>query len=392
MKTYFILLTASLSIPLPSFSQLVKTVYSTDISDRENVTLRYTDSMYINGSPRVVSRRMYDSGLDEKFYTGSASRKGWRLGGDFGTDDARIDNFRLPLEANLNNTVCDTLYYDNRIILLEKSPLLQLPGFPEQVVPATDTVYDRAYGFPLSNPDIRAFNCRRGFTCTWRITDGKLFLMTVTPYIYDGKADRRPGTDSLIRRMEQAANLKFIPGNTPATWVSGELRGGTNSVRGIYGYLHKTEYLFDARKGKIKSCKITSIPTGEYENAEALARYLNEKIDSVKKYKAGILIDSNESTARRLFEKGLFATKQNKPEYYLPMFKPGQRTKFESKNSLNSQIAQALAELPEGSFYGYFTPDGKIYSMHYYDVTWSQNEGFVWLPLYPFRHDEYPQD
>lgn len=173
---------------------------------------------------------------------------------------------------DFDNTVCDTLFFEDRVILLDRSPLA---GYEKQAglrsefpaksaSPAGETCQPVSSLQEVVNtwPRLeKAYRCKRGYTAAWTIEDGRLYLLHVTPCDETGKPLSGP---------KKKAKKKA------AAWVDGVWRGGAGCVATHLGYASKEEYVFTLDKGKVVSVSQASLPTGTYENSEALTAFMRE--------------------------------------------------------------------------------------------------------------------
>src|SRR5690554_2291255 len=95
------------------------------------------------------------------------------LAQDSGTIEGNFVRYRQndPVGQSLDysNTICDTLLYDDQVILLETSPLLHLKGISLPSGMSQEQLLDTIY------------NCSRGFTATWKLEDKELVLLSIHP-------------------------------------------------------------------------------------------------------------------------------------------------------------------------------------------------------------------
>ncbi|MFA6701222.1 MAG: hypothetical protein WCS06_00910 [Dysgonamonadaceae bacterium] len=263
-------------------------------------------------------------------------------------------NDSVGLSLDYSNTICDTLFYDNKIILLESSPLLQLDEISALVKHENKQSYDSI------------FNCSRGYTATWKMEDKKIFLLNVHLRQNDNKQVGK------ILGLKRIKDINKRPVN--AIWISGKISGGTDAVRTNYGYAFKQVYEFEFSKGTLVNETINMFPTGSLEDKLELQMFLKKNsgalldvylhFDKLKKIRENIARDDKNGFFN---DKIPLITSAEGESYYAPR----QSTKKFTVQSMSldkSMAARSMIShmnfanmLPKGSFYPRFLRNGVIY-------------------------------
>ncbi|MDD3309835.1 MAG: hypothetical protein PHY69_07775 [Dysgonamonadaceae bacterium] len=263
-------------------------------------------------------------------------------------------NDSVGLSLDYSNTICDTLFYDNKIILLEYSPLLQLDEIRSLVKEGSKQSYDSIY------------NCSRGYTATWKMENKNLYLL---------KVNMRQNDDKQVEKIMGLKRFKDINKRpVKADWISGKISGGTDAVRTNYGYAFKQVYEFEFSKGTLINETNNMFPTGSLEDELALQLFLKKSsgallgvylhFDRLKKFRENIARDDKNGFFNDLIP---LITSTEGESYYAPR----QSTKKFTVNSMSldkSNFARSMIShmnfanmLPKGSFYPRFLRNGVIY-------------------------------
>ena len=271
----------------------------------------------------------------------------------------------VGLSLDYSNTICDTLLYDGRIILLERSPLLQLKemSIPDNVHPGQS--YDSVY------------NCARGYTATWKLDNKRLLLLNIN---LGEDAGRQMNN---ILKSEKFRDIGKKP--IEADWVSGKVPGGSDAVKTNYGYAFKQEYEFEISKGLLLNATVNVFPVGSLEDDQALLAFLKENSNAL----LGIFLHFDTLDAFRN-EKMDRTDEHNFLKDMIPLMvvaegetyyasSPSMQKKTVRSISLDKSMAGRLLiarmnfanMLPKGSFYPHFLRGGAIYRPLYIEYSWN---------------------
>lgn len=266
---------------------------------------------------------------------------------------------------DFSNTICDTLFFDGRIILLDESPLL---GYEQEAGLRTDRpeasprggegsreAVEPTAGCRISRPALAdVYTCARGYTATWTVEDGRLFLSGVTP---------------CDRKGVPLAGKKKTMKKKPAVWVSGRLQGGSGCVPTHLGYAYKNEYVLFLEKGRVVNSRQTALPVGAYEDETRLLEFLKENFrnEAVNEYLQGVREKTvaDPSLYLNLTAWRLVTDTAGTCTLYLDPYE--RKLELEKLNKNKSMhTAQLLWNLywarafPPGSFYGRFLRGGVV--------------------------------
>jgi hypothetical protein len=287
---------------------------------------------------------------------------------DSGTIEGNFVIYRQndPVGQSLDysNTICDTLLYDDQVILLEISPLLQLKGISLPSGMNREQLLDSIY------------NCTRGFTATWKLEDKELVLLSIHPCKDADKQFKKILKLKQIRRIGE--------GPVKADWVSGKIVGGADAIETNYGYAFKQEYEFEFHKGVLVNDKSNAFPYGALENEESLTKFLQENgnvllgtflhIDRFVSFRHGI--SRTEEGGWFKYDVPLYVTPEGNT-YYAYRHWERKTTVYElslDKSLLGrSSIAKMnfVNMIPHGSFYPRFLRGEVIYQPNYIEFSFN---------------------
>lgn len=275
------------------------------------------------------------------------------------------ENDSVGLSLDYSNTICDTLLYDDRIILLEISPLLQLNEMPIANNVNPEQPYDSVY------------NCARGYTATWTLEKKKLFLLNVR---------LREDASELVTKILKSEKLRDV-GKKPieADWVMGRVIGGYDAVKTNYGYAFKQEYEFEIREGRLieETCK--TFPVGLLEDKQSLADFLKRNsnallgsflhIDRFDKFRNN-LVGRHEKHSFRRDRIPLNAGVDGETYYCIPLsFRNIQMGRIGVDKNIGTRFLIAGMNfanmLPKESFYPRFLRGRTIYQPIYIEYSWN---------------------
>lgn len=275
------------------------------------------------------------------------------------------ENDSVGLSLDYSNTICDTLLYDDRIILLETSPLLQLDEMPIQDNAAPEQPYDSVY------------NCARGFTATWKLENKRLFLLNIR---LEGDAG---GQVKEILKSEKFRNVGKKPAE--ADWVSGKVPGGYDAVKTNYGYAFKQEYEFELSGGRLVKETRNDFPVGLLEDKQSLTDFLKKNsnallgsflhIDRFDKFRND-LVGRHEEHSFRRDRIPLDAGADGETYYSIPLSSRGITLEsLGAEKHIGARLLIASMNftnmLPKGSFYPRFLRGKTIYRPIYIEYSWN---------------------
>lgn len=275
------------------------------------------------------------------------------------------ENDSVGLSLDYSNTICDTLLYDGRIILLETSPLLQLAGIKSTASDSPEQSYDSVY------------NCARGYTATWKLEEKKLSLLSVHPLPDAGKGVKK------MMKLKQVRNL--ADGPVEADWVSGKVPGGYDAVKTNYGYAFKQEYEFELKGGRLIKETRNDFPVGLLEDKQSLTDFLKKNsnallgsflhIDRLDKFRND-LVGRNEEHSFRRDRIPLDAGADGETYYSIPLSSQGITLEsLGAEKHIGARLLIASMNftnmLPKGSFYPRFLRGKTIYRPIYIEYSWN---------------------
>jgi hypothetical protein len=260
-----------------------------------------------------------------------------------------------------SNTICDTLFYNGKTILLETSPLLQLKEIK-------DLLNEQA-----SRPDA-IYNCTRGYTALWQFENNKLLLLAI--HLHDK-------TNDIGVRIVNSVSLEGMKkGPLHADWVSGKLSGGSDAVKTNYGYAFKREHEFNLNKGVLTKEICNAFPTGALENDGALNDFLithsNVLLDAILNIKRLQVFSADTTTRATYFSQTIPLTVETNGEVYYASHQSYQKTSVSNLSRCKSIDIRLLISgmnlanmFPEGSFYPRFLRNRMLYKPVYIHYEWN---------------------
>lgn len=149
----------------------------------------------------------------------------------------------------------DFIIWNNDTLLLNKSPLEELPQVCEQIREKEKFV---------------SSGCWNGFVAEWRLVDSILYLKN----IYSHSTGK-----SINKRLEKILNKKFDNGVIKAEWFTGEIFGGFGEyLHCLYFLVHTKERKFTFQNGCLKDIAFFDAQNIEYSIDEKMVEeymYLN---------------------------------------------------------------------------------------------------------------------
>lgn len=271
----------------------------------------------------------------------------------------------VGLSLDYSNTICDTLLYDDRVILLERSPLLQLKemSIPDNVHP--EQSYDSVY------------NCARGYTATWKLENKRLLLLNINL----GEDAGRQVKNILKSRKFRDIGKKPIE----ADWVSGKVPGGSDAVKTNYGYAFKQEYEFEISGGRLVKETHNAFPVGLLEDKQSLTDFLKRNsnallgsflhIDRFDQFRSD-LVGRHEKHSFRRDRIPLDTGADGETYYSIPLsFRDIKLGSLGAEKHIGTRLLIAGMNfanmLPKGSFYPRFLRGGTIYRPLYIEYSWN---------------------
>jgi hypothetical protein len=271
-----------------------------------------------------------------------------------------IQNDLVGVTLDYSNTICDTLFYNGQIILLETSPLLKVKGInmlSEPYTPLKDSIY----------------NCARGYTANWKLENNKLFLITVNLH---GNTNNK--TKSIIKHIKNILNVN-------ANWFSGKILGGSDAVKTNYGYAFKQRFEFEIYRGTLVNQICEKFPVGTLEDENSLNKFLNENSNALldvflhlDKFDTFRNEKTNRTDKKGLLRRkiSLITTSEGETYFSSDSLAQGITIGFLSKNKdLFERLLVADINfanmLPKGSFYPRFLRNNIIYKPICIDFLWN---------------------
>ncbi|HIU55969.1 MAG TPA: hypothetical protein IAB03_09225 [Candidatus Gallibacteroides avistercoris] len=194
---------------------------------------------------------------------------------DVETFDGEVRKY-YPVDVyNGDNTLRDTLFYNEETILIYQSPLLDFPGIKDSLIRKSER---RTL---ISNHALDDPQCKRGFTAQWFIRNDSLFVGRISQY---GLVSETPdyrltllSFNTLKSRLERITGIPYDNrGLMFAGWATGKIVGGANGVylyrnekdksnneikkyyyRGYY--IYPKEYWIEVENGIVKDVKIKTL-------------------------------------------------------------------------------------------------------------------------------------
>lgn len=243
--------------------------------------------------------------------------------------------------------LCDTLLFQNQIILLDQSPIIDWYVF-------------------VNNNDQMKIDQR--FSATWEIEDNQLCLSSI--HFIDEDINYK-------KDIEKQLKNRLIKGlKVP---LSSNISGGSDCLKTPQGYAAKNRYLIKLNKGQVYAIETIEVPYGTLEQDNDFSLFVKEEMPHV--FSKEVIDFISERTGILSTNIILISDQEGAVSLYLNTsgsITIGSLTKgktLEDKGLITNLFL--ASKIPSGSFYGRFLKDGVLYPFNPYRIIEKTNGDII---------------